>query len=544
MEEQFKKHLQDDISHDFSHQSLILSVLLIGFFLIFSLAPQQIGLYRDLKSVEGTYHHLLKKNRSLLKDLNQTILASFLSHQLTLDDLGKQYYHFRNHSQSQTELMIFSPENQLLFASNQQLGNFFNQSVYMSQIIQEAKSKKNLVKIIMDNEEEHFLAMIEPIRVNNLIKGYSVLLMNGKDFLPPSKDINSDIIISDRFDNSFVFSNRDFISSSLHKVDSRLLKGYFIFHGNRAFILRQIKLSPTITLFLYRPLIPIKMVLLFSLISSLIIFMVLNWKSRSLADKIASKNSRAITQITRDMAAISRQEKSRIELSSQDEFQFLAGQINQMVGRLQGLNDKTLELEKQRLNFEKRMLEAQFNPHFLYNTLETILITSHYDPELTEKIVLRLTKLLRYSLNGSSEAVPLKEDLAVLESYLVINKVRFEELDYEIVCDKTLEDLKIPKLFLLPVVENSIKYGFRHRHDVSLGIEISRVADTIYFAVSDNGPGISPDRQAEIRALLESEDSHHGLVNSYRRLKHHFSEVTLSFEKREKDFLLLYKIKE
>lgn len=58
-----------------------------------------------------------------------------------------------------------------------------------------------------------------------------------------------------------------------------------------------------------------------------------------------------------------------------------------MVEQLQELHDKTLALEMQKLVFEKRMLEAQFNPHFLYNTLETILITSHYDPVLTEKLL-------------------------------------------------------------------------------------------------------------------------------------------------------------
>ncbi|MCW1004763.1 histidine kinase, partial [Streptococcus anginosus] len=84
----------------------------------------------------------------------------------------------------------------------------------------------------------------------------------------------------------------------------------------------------------------------------------------------------------------------------------------------------TLDLETQKLLFEKRMLEAQFNPHFLYNTLETILITSHYDSQLTERIVIQLTKLLRYSLSGSTEAAVLKDDLAIIESYLLINQVR------------------------------------------------------------------------------------------------------------------------
>ncbi|MDE7504909.1 histidine kinase, partial [Streptococcus agalactiae] len=123
----------------------------------------------------------------------------------------------------------------------------------------------------------------------------------------------------------------------------------------------------------------VTLVVLFSLVSSVIIFVILRRKSRVLADRIAVKNSGAINQMVLDMDAISRQEKSSIELDSQDEFQYLSVQINQMVSRLKDLHEKTLDLETQKLLFEKRMLEAQFNPHFLYNTLETILITSHYD---------------------------------------------------------------------------------------------------------------------------------------------------------------------
>ncbi|EHI69581.1 histidine kinase [Streptococcus ictaluri 707-05] len=471
-------------------------------------------------------------------------MTSFLNHQLSSADLSKQYYHLRNSSQIQTELLIFSPESQLLFASNQHLGNFFNQSVYLSQIIQKSQAKGKIIKVMMTNDEEHFLALIKPIKVNHVIKGYSLLLANGKDFLNPSRDINSELIIADRFDNSFTFTRRDFISSTLDKVDSAELNHYFIFKGNRAFVHRHLVLSPGIFLHIYRPLIPIRFVFLFSIISSVTIFMVLNWKSKALADKIASKNSRAIHQITKDMTAIVNQEQTKIQLDSQDKFQYLANQINQMVGQLQGLHDKTLELEKEKLIFEKRMLEAQFNPHFLYNTLETILITSHYDPELTEKIVIRLTKLLRYSLNGSSQAVLLKEDLTILESHLLITKVRFEELSYTIHCDPMLETLRIPKLFLLPLVENSIKYGFRYRHDVSIHIAIVKEEEWVYFKVSDNGPGISSQKEKEMRLMMLSDDSHHGLVNSYRRLKHQFSEVELIFDKKEEEFSVMFKIKE
>ncbi|HFU1142329.1 TPA: sensor histidine kinase, partial [Streptococcus pyogenes] len=242
--------------------------------------------------------------------------------------------------------------------------------------------------------------------------------------------------------------------------------------------------------------------------------------------------------------AISRQEKRRIDLESQDEFQYLSDQINQMVERLQQLHDKTLDLETQKLLFEKRMLEAQFNPHFLYNTLETILITSHYDSALTEKIVIQLTKLLRYSLTDSSKPVLLKDDLSVIESYLVINQVRFEELQYSINLSPDLDSLAVPKLFLLPLIENAIKYGLKERHDVKINIACYYQDDHIIFSVRDNGSGIDAHHQKVIREQLEAGESHHGLINSYRRLKYHFSEVSLVFDQGDKQFNVSYHVKE
>ncbi|HEL1014330.1 TPA: sensor histidine kinase [Streptococcus equi subsp. zooepidemicus] len=544
MEERFKKRLQDDISHHFSHQSLILSILLIGLFLVFSLAPQQIGLYQDLKAVEHSYHQLIRQNKAFLTELNQHILTKFVNHQLSSSDLSKQYYHLRNRSQSQSELLVFDANSHMLFASNQHLGNFFRNAVYMTEVLKKARQRSSLLRISMDNEEGHYLLLIKPIKIDHQVKGYSLLVMNGKDFLQLSHQIASDFVIADQLDNSFAFTNRTFMTSSLNKLDSHFLKGYFIFHEHHAFILRKVALSPSITLYSYRPLIPVSIALLFSLMSSVMIYAILYWKSKALATQIASSNSAAINQMVLDMQAISRQEKNAIDLQSQDEFQCLSVQINQMISRLQALHQKTLALEKQNVSFEKRMLEAQFNPHFLYNTLETILITSHYDSDLTEKIVLQLTKLLRYSLDESQEAVCLGEDLAVLESYLLISQIRFEELRYTIAVEPALETLRVPKLFLLPLVENAIKYGLRYRHDLVIEISVRRIADAIYFTVADNGPGISQKRQADIKELLHSEDSHHGLVNSYRRLKHQFTKVELIFCQRDERFLLTYVVKE
>ncbi|HEP1751299.1 TPA: sensor histidine kinase [Streptococcus pyogenes] len=544
VEEHFKKQLQDDISRHFSYQSLMLSLLLIGLFIIFSLAPQQLGLYRDINATATRYHRLISKQESLLDELGKNSLLPFLNKNLSTADLSKHYFHLRHSSQTSPELLLFSPNQGLLFASNPHLGNAFSKSVYIQEVLRAAHPPKTLFKVAMDSEDGHYLMIIKPMIDQNQLKGYAFLVMSGKDFLHPTKTLTSELVIADKLDNTVTFSNREFIASSLDKINSQYLHHYFVFQDNRAFITRKVALQGGLWLYMYRPLIPMVSVMLFSLISSAVIFVILQRKSSGLANRIAAKNSRAINQMVRDMSAISRQEKRRIDLESQDEFQYLSDQINQMVERLQQLHDKTLDLETQKLLFEKRMLEAQFNPHFLYNTLETILITSHYDSALTEKIVIQLTKLLRYSLTDSSKPVLLKDDLSVIESYLVINQVRFEELQYSINLSSDLDSLAVPKLFLLPLIENAIKYGLKERHDVKINIACYYQDDHIIFSVRDNGSGIDAHHQKVIREQLEAGESHHGLINSYRRLKYHFSEVSLVFDQGDKQFNVSYHVKE
>ena len=73
----------------------------------------------------------------------------------------------------------------------------------------------------MDNEEGHYVMLIKPLRRQHQIKGYAFLVLNGKDFLHPTKTLTSDLVIADQLDNTFTYTNRDFIVSSLDKVDSR-----------------------------------------------------------------------------------------------------------------------------------------------------------------------------------------------------------------------------------------------------------------------------------------------------------------------------------
>jgi signal transduction histidine kinase len=141
---------------------------------------------------------------------------------------------------------------------------------------------------------------------------------------------------------------------------------------------------------------------------------------------------------------------------------------------------------------ELRALKAQINPHFLFNTLNTIAELIHADSEKAEATVERLAEMFRYVLNGSERGlVPLKEELVFLDDYLEIERVRFGDrlcVTREIAAEAL--DLLVPSLVLQPLVENTLRHGLAADGSIDLGIAIYTDRDRAVIAISDQGPGM------------------------------------------------------
>ena len=151
------------------------------------------------------------------------------------------------------------------------------------------------------------------------------------------------------------------------------------------------------------------------------------------------------------------------------------------------------ELHKQA---ELRSLQAKINPHFLYNSLNSIASLASSDSMKTEKMALALSDFFKYSLNKEQkEMVSLKEEIESIETYLSIEKVRFgDRLNYSIFLPKELEDLEIPQFIIQPVVENAMKHGISHRiSDGVIKIDISKNANHLEIRIFDNGPDFSEE---------------------------------------------------
>jgi signal transduction histidine kinase len=161
---------------------------------------------------------------------------------------------------------------------------------------------------------------------------------------------------------------------------------------------------------------------------------------------------------------------------------------------------KEAYLESSLMEARLKTLEAELHPHFLFNTLHAISTLVHTDPESADRMISRLSDLLRLTFDRSgAAAVPLKEELEFLQKYLEIEQVRFQDrLSVKFDIDPDTLDTDVPRMILQPLVENAIKHGIGPRSGQGL-VQIStrKQEDKIWIEVRDNGVGLS--RNARVR---------------------------------------------
>jgi len=158
------------------------------------------------------------------------------------------------------------------------------------------------------------------------------------------------------------------------------------------------------------------------------------------------------------------------------------------------LQSETARLEAQLAEARLSALNAQLNPHFLFNTLHAISSLVERDPRGVRRMIARLSELLRYTLNGGNEnEVVLAQEIAFLERYLEIMQIRFQgQLEIEVQLGDDARNALVPSLILQPLVENAVKHGVdKISERGKIRIQARREADRLVLTVSDNGPGPS-----------------------------------------------------
>lgn len=249
---------------------------------------------------------------------------------------------------------------------------------------------------------------------------------------------------------------------------------------------------------------------------------------RTFARRIADLNSRSLATLHSELTAIQFGDGShRVELHTGDEFETIADHINTMLDHLEALSSRNLELGQLNNQMERLQLEAQFDPHFLYNTLESIRYSIRLGDKDADFIILKLTSLLRYSIDAPEEMVSLRSDLLHLRDHLTIIQYRFQDrFHYELDIPDSCLDHPCPRLCLQPIVENSVKYVLQRQQSLTVTIRAWEDEDFLYLEVADDGVGMSQELLEEMRHLIAAKtapySTHHGLKNIARRLNLQF----------------------
>ncbi len=206
-----------------------------------------------------------------------------------------------------------------------------------------------------------------------------------------------------------------------------------------------------------------------------------------------------------------------------EEVQLLSDGIESMVGHLKRQIERNTEQEKQQRRTELALLQAQINPHFLYNTLDTIiwLIESG---EISEAVAMvgSLSNFFRFSLSRGQNVITLEEEQQHIRSYLEIQQMRYRDLmEYEIDIPEELKSYILPKLTLQPLVENALYHGIKIRRRKGLIRVSARAQESrLILEVRDDGSGMSPERLEEVRAsLVDGSREGFGLRTVHQRIQ-------------------------
>ncbi len=213
-----------------------------------------------------------------------------------------------------------------------------------------------------------------------------------------------------------------------------------------------------------------------------------------------------------------------------DEITELGMSFNIMIGKIRELLDAKINEQENLKKAELRALQAQINPHFLYNTLDTIvwMAEANKTADVIE-IVRALSSFFRIALSKGKDWISIRQEIEHVASYLTIQKMRYRDiLDYKIEIDEDILDGTILKLTVQPLVENALYHGIKNkRNGGAITVRARRTDhDLILLEVHDDGVGFTPYKLARIQADMDSDsdaitlkDGGFGLENVNKRIK-------------------------
>ena len=231
-------------------------------------------------------------------------------------------------------------------------------------------------------------------------------------------------------------------------------------------------------------------------------------------------------------------ETADVEVVSGNEIGSLTTSFNVMTHRIQELMEQNIYEQKEKRKSELKALQSQINPHFLYNTLDSIIWMA--EGKKNEEVVLMtasLARLLRQSISNEDELVPIGQEVEYARSYLTIQKMRYKDkLEFQIDVAPEISNIMIIKLVLQPIIENAIYHGLKYKESIGLLIVHGYAQDNhAVLEIIDNGIGMDEETLEHIfeKHKVNYHSNGVGVYNVQKRLQLYYgSDYGITYKSR------------
>ena len=248
-------------------------------------------------------------------------------------------------------------------------------------------------------------------------------------------------------------------------------------------------------------------------------------------DRILTNVIQPLKKLERHMARVTIENMNeQVNITTDDEIGHLAGNFNSMLERIENLKEQVVEEQEDKRRYELQALQAQINPHFLYNTLDSIIWMAETQDSNIVAMTEALAKLFRISLNKGNEEILLKKEIEHVKNYLIIQSMRYaDKFTFEICVEPEVEKCRIIKLILQPIVENCIYHGIKKKRGSGhIRIRAFREECNLIIKVEDDGCGMS---QEMCRKMLSYEVEPENISGSGIGVKNVNERIQLRFGK-------------
>lgn len=524
-EGKFQKNLQKLAARRIALLILVSSLLFLAGQFLASLAANELDAASHLKKLEEVFLRFDMQNREfLLNDRTVSAVEKIISGEEpeAIDEFKNYFRQFDESCDVHNQVMITDKDGDVLFTSfsesqlSSYLVNYNNAVCYNARNCGEGEVYR---AVYYDRGDYADALFVKPIFQNGEVSGYITLFLSGSGWNFYLSESNFDGVITDLRQNVMYISKPGLADSS-NKFYGTEHGSWMHGHARYWVVSKEIpEYSAVIYSLVYYPR---NEAVHIGLLALLVMGAVWYWIARWMAKSMAENNAASIERLVSEIRIIRKGDYDhRIQMNTDDEFNEVGYQVNNMLDSIQALNGRNTELLKLNSRIEMDQLTAQMNPHFLYNTLEIIRNLVAFDADKAEELIVKLTEVLRYSVDTSRKEVTLEEDMRYIDCYLDIQNCRFGsrfncQIDFTPECFGCI----VPKLLLQPLIENSIKYGFQKKMDLNITIRGTMEGNILYISVLDDGLGMEAEKAEELREQLRTHDNSSpsiGLRNLSRR---------------------------